>query len=162
MNNEERLNRFSAGRCIVGETLMFWYLHQRMLFYPWLRILAFQVGSGSGVWNPRSMFVLPPPGAGVFCWSRSRHFGPVPAPASILASQPTQIVWYITSFDIISRIKNKLGTIIQVLLVILDILLTLTKMFKKLCSQEPEPAPGNRIPIAPEPPQNRTAPKPSQ
>ena len=44
-------------------------------------------------------------GAGVFGWSRSRHFGP--APASILASKFVQIVWYITSIDIFSWVKNK-------------------------------------------------------
>ena len=61
-----------------------------------------------------------------------------------------------TSFEIFSRVKNKLPE------VTIYILLTLQKINKlpvPVCSQEPEPAPVKKFP-EPEPPQNRTAPKP--
>ena len=74
------------------------------------------------------------------------------------------VTTYITSFDIFSRVKNKLAAIYTSVTgtSYLDIFEHFKNLQKKLYPQEPElePAPGKKFP-EPELPQNRPVPKPS-
>ena len=94
---------------------------------------------------------------------------PAPAPASILASKFTQIVWYTTSFDIFFlKVKNKLVTLYTNVTSYFGHFFSTSKNVEKPCSQEPEPELERKLEPAPGkyfsepeqmPPENRTAPE---
>ena len=88
---------------------------------------------------------------GIFGWSRSRHFGPAPAPPSVCACKnrfikiisPTPVkktTQFADGHYCVTRIKHiqhiQYTLYIHVLRVILDILLIVIQILK-LCSQEP-------------------------